>query len=39
MSEETKLLIPSYYTEDEKKEIIKWITELAEIILELEKEE
>lgn len=39
LKEETKALIPSYYTEEEKKEIIRLWVELAEIILELEKEE
>ena len=39
MTEETKSLIPSYYTEEEKKELIILITDLANIYLELEKEE
>ncbi len=38
MTEKNKSLIPSYYTEEEKKEIIRLSIELAEIILELEEE-
>lgn len=36
---EIKSLIPSHYTEDEKKEIILLLIELANIYLDTEKEE
>jgi hypothetical protein len=39
MTEEIKSSIPSYYTEEEKKEIIILLTDLANIYLEIEKEE
>ncbi len=39
MTEKNKWLIPSHYTEEEKKEIIILITDLANIYLEIEKEE